>query len=87
MPLFLTLRDSEGNGLATTILPPNGVPDGRFRKIIVSVGNSDPYAEHEDAIGAFSKHYRLMLDRETCYPYDRTHMEEALNPVRSDITA
>ncbi|MDA1044932.1 MAG: hypothetical protein O3C57_06885, partial [Verrucomicrobia bacterium] len=41
MPLFLTLRDSEGSGLATAMLPPDGVPDGGFRKIVVSVGNSD----------------------------------------------
>jgi len=87
MPLFLTLRDSEGNGLATAMLPPNGVPDGGFRKIIVSVGNSDPYVENEDAISALSKHYGLMLDRDSCYPYNRTQAEGAVNPLRSDIAA
>ena len=71
MPLFLTLRDPDGNGLATAMLPPGGVPDGGFRKIIVSVGNRDPYPDHEEAIRALAAHFGLTLDRESCYPYDR----------------
>ena len=71
MPLFLTLRDSDGNGLATAMLPPGGVPDGGFRKIIVSVSNSDPYPDHEEAIRALAAHFGLTLDRESCYPYSR----------------
>jgi len=71
MPLFLTLRDSDGNGLATAMLPPGGVPDGGFRKIIVSVGNSDPYPEHGEAIRALGEQFGLTLDRESCYPYTK----------------
>ena len=71
MPLFLTLRDSEGSGLATAMLPPDGVPDGGFRKIVVSVGNSDPYPEYDTAIRALGEQFGLTLDRESCYPYNR----------------
>src|SRR6266446_5487163 len=35
MPLFLTLRDREGNALATAMLPPGGKDRGGFRIIIV----------------------------------------------------
>ena len=77
MPLFLTLRDSDGNGLATAMLPPGGVPDGGFRKIIVSVGNGDPYPDHDAAIRALADHFGLTLDRASCYPYNRTQAEDA----------
>src|SRR5581483_9160124 len=43
MPLFLTLRDAEGNGLATAMLPPGGNPGAGFRIIIVGRANGDPY--------------------------------------------
>lgn len=36
MPLFLTLRDREGNPLATAMLPPGGKDRGGFRIIIVA---------------------------------------------------
>lgn len=73
MPLFLTLRDSEGKGLVTAMLPPGGVdqPGFLFRPIIVGANNSDPYAEHGDAILALAQHYGLTLDREHCFPYRR----------------
>lgn len=87
MPLFLTLRDSDGNGLATAMLPPGGIPDGGFRKIIVSVGNSDPYPDHETAIRALSDHYGLSLDRESCYPYNRTPAQESSLPVQPEQAA
>jgi hypothetical protein len=77
MPLFLTLRDPDGNGLATAMLPPNGVPDGGFRKIIVSVGNTDPYPEHSAAIRVLGEHLGITLDRGSCYPYNRDPTEEA----------
>ncbi len=77
MPLFLTLRGSDGNGLATAMLPPGGIPDGGFRKIIVSVGNSDPYPEHREAIRALGDKFGLTLDRASCYPYDRERSDEA----------
>jgi hypothetical protein len=69
MPLFLTLRDQEGNALATAMLPPGGQPDPTFRIIIVGPANRDPYLEHEEAIRALGRHYGLTLDRARCYPY------------------
>ncbi len=71
MPLFLTLRDSAGTGLATAMLPPSGKPDPAFRLIIVGFGNRDPYPEHGAAIEALGRHYGLSLDRARCYPYAR----------------
>jgi hypothetical protein len=70
MPLFLTLRDAEGNGLATAMLPPDGTEDG-FRIIIVGVGNADPYPAEGDAIRALGEHFGLTLERSRCYPYRR----------------
>jgi hypothetical protein len=73
MPLFLTLRDGEGKGLVTAMLPPGGIdqPGFVFRPIVVGRDNSDPYPEHGDAIRALAKHYGLTLDRERCFPYRR----------------
>ena len=70
-PVFLTLRDREGNPLATAMLPPGGREDASFRTIIVGPGNADPYPGHADAIAALAKHYGLSLDRERCFPYGR----------------
>jgi hypothetical protein len=71
MPLFLTLRDGEGDPLATAMLPPNGREDRSFRPIIVGPGNADPYLEQGDAIRALGQHYGLSLERVRCYPYRR----------------
>lgn len=71
MPLFLTLRDREGKGLATAMLPPGGREDADFRIIIVGPNNGDPYAAHADAIATLGKYYGLTLDRDRCYPYGR----------------
>ena len=71
MPLFLTLRDMDGKGLATAMLPPGGKEDRSFRIIVVGPKNGDPYAEHADAIGALGRHFGLMLDRSRCFPYQR----------------
>src|SRR5690349_7084703 len=70
MPLFLTLRDPVGNGLATAMLPPPG-REGGFRTIIVGVGNADPYPTEGDAIRALGEHFGLTLERSRCYPYRR----------------
>jgi hypothetical protein len=71
MPRFLTLRDGDGAGLATAMLPPTG-GDGRgFRIIIVGPENSDPYVAHGEAIAALGRHLGLTLDPERCYPYGR----------------
>ena len=71
MALFLTLRDAEGGGLATAMLPPDGKGDPDFRIIIVGVGNRDPYPDHEAAIRSLGAHFGLSLDREQCFPYNR----------------
>ncbi|HYM30764.1 MAG TPA: hypothetical protein VEU47_05660 [Candidatus Cybelea sp.] len=71
MPIFLTLRDGDGNGLATAMLPPGGREDGDFHVIIVGPGNSDPYPGEGDAIEALGAHFAITLDRERCYPYYR----------------
>ena len=71
MPLFLTLRDDDGEPLATAMLPPNGRDDRSFRPIIVGAGNADPYSEQSDAIRALAQHYGMTLERARCYPYRR----------------
>lgn len=68
-PLFLTLRDPEGHGLATAMLPPGGRNQAHFRSIIVGPANSDPYPAHGDAILALGAHYGVELKREDCFPY------------------
>jgi hypothetical protein len=69
MPLFLTLRNADGDALATAMLPPGGRHDPAFRIIIVGPGNRDPYPEHGEAIEALGVHFGLTLDRSRCYPY------------------
>ncbi len=71
MPLFLTLRDGEGNALATAMLPPGGRDDRGFRPIIVGPNNIDPYEEEGDAIAALADHFGMVLERARCYPYRR----------------
>ena len=69
MPMFLTLRDANGEGLATAMLPPGGAPDENFKIIIVGPDNGDPYTDHADAIAALGLHLGLTLEREKCFPY------------------
>jgi imidazolonepropionase-like amidohydrolase len=71
MPVFLTLRDSEGKALVTAMLPQAGRASLTVSPIIVGHGNSDPYPEHGEAIRALGKHFGLTLDRTRCYPYHR----------------
>ena len=71
MPIFLTLRDADGNGLATAMLPPGERGDRSFSIIIVGPGNSDPYPQHGPAIAKLGEHLALTLDRTRCYPYWR----------------
>lgn len=73
MPMFVTLRDSDGKGLVTAMLPPGGGerPDGSFRPIVVGPGNADPYPAHGDAVEKLAEHFGLTLDRERCFPYRR----------------
>ena len=71
MAMFLTLRDGEGNGLVTAMLPPGGTPSPRFQCIVVGAGNADPYEEYGDAIAALAAFFGMPLDRRDCYPYRR----------------
>jgi hypothetical protein len=71
MPLFLTLRDQDGNTLVTAMLPPGGRDDAGFRPIIVGPKNADPYAHHADSIRALAQHFHIVLDRTRCFPYRR----------------
>src|SRR3954449_3889054 len=71
MPMFLTLRDQDGNGLATAMLPPPGEDARAVRPVIVGVGNSDPYPQHGEAIRALGEHFGRVLDQVTSYPYRR----------------
>jgi hypothetical protein len=63
MPLFLTLRNQDGEALVTAMLPPKGQRGGPC--IIVGPGNTDPYPEHGDAIRALAQHFGLTLERTT----------------------
>jgi hypothetical protein len=72
MPLFVTLRDEDGNGLATAMLPPRGRGnDHSFRAIVVGRENSDPYPQFGEAIKLLARHFGVPLDRSRCYPYRR----------------
>ena len=71
MPMFFTLRDAEGNGLATAMLPSKEAGARPACPIVVGPGNSDPYPEHGEAIRRLGEHYGLELDRVRCYPYAR----------------
>jgi hypothetical protein len=71
MPMFLTLRDSDGNGLATAMLAPKGSNQPAVRPIVVGPRNTDPYPQHESAINKLAEHFGVSLDRSRCYPYGR----------------
>ena len=71
MPLFLTLRDREGNALVTAMLPPKGADEAKFRPIVVGPNNADPYKNYPAAIHLLAKHFGLTLDAGRCYPYRR----------------
>ncbi len=69
MPVFLTLRDQEGRGLATAMLWRPGQRASGSRSIIVGPKNSDPYVQRAKAIQALETHFGLILDRARCFPY------------------
>jgi hypothetical protein len=69
MPLFLTLRSADGEGLATAMLPPQGRNQVNFKIVIVGVENADPYEDFEDEIEALARHFGIELPREECFPY------------------
>lgn len=71
MPVFATLRDAEGNGLATAMLAPKARKDSAFTSVVVGPSNSDPYPQHADAITTLAAYFGVSLDRDRCYPYRR----------------
>ncbi|MDB5570032.1 MAG: hypothetical protein JWN93_1215 [Hyphomicrobiales bacterium] len=71
MPMFLTLRDREGAGLVTAMLPPQAPMAPLFTPLVVGVGNADPFVEHAAAIKALGERFGITLDRQRCYPYGR----------------
>lgn len=71
MPLFLILRDAEGDALVTAMLPPGGRDDPAFKIVIVGKANADPYSTEGAAIEALAAHFGLILARDRCYPYRR----------------
>ncbi len=71
MPIFLTLRDRDGTGLVTAMLPPAGRDERSFRPIVVGPNNADPYTKHAEDIKALARHYGLTLDPARCFPYRR----------------
>lgn len=71
MPIFVTLRDSEGAGLVTAMLPPAGTDESSFRPVVVGPANADPYTRHAEDIKALARHYGLTLDPARCFPYRR----------------
>src|SRR5260370_6841649 len=62
MPLFLTLRDGEGNALVTAMLPPGGQEPERFSPIIVGLSNTHPSPEHAEAIPPLAHHFVIHPD-------------------------
>ncbi len=72
MPVFLTLRDEDGQPRVTAMLPPPGPSGSVFRPIIVGRGNSNPYVEYADAIAKLAAHMNCALEQSHCYPYRRS---------------
>jgi hypothetical protein len=71
MPIFVTLRDRDGNGLVTAMLPPAGKDETSFRPVVVGPANADPYPKHGEDIKALALHYGFTLDPTRCFPYRR----------------
>ena len=69
MPIFLTLRDGQGQALVTAMLPPLGQNERTFRPVIVGPANSDPFAEHAGR------------NRDTCGTVQPKARSEPLLPV------
>jgi hypothetical protein len=71
MPIFVTLRDGDGKGLVTAMLPPAGKDEASFRPVVVGPGNADPYPQYGEDIKALARHFGLTLDAARCFPYRR----------------
>ena len=61
MPMFLTLRDGEGNHLANAMLPPCGRDDDTFASRIVGPGGMDALMDEAAAVEALERHFGLSI--------------------------
>jgi hypothetical protein len=61
MPMFLTLRDSDGTPLLNAMLPPCGKEDGHHSCQIVGPGGADASNSEHDAVRALEKHFGLSI--------------------------
>src|SRR5262245_38008450 len=71
MPLFLTLRDRDGNALTTAMLTQGGEASGGFRLVIVHASNSVRFPRQDPSIVRLGAHFGLTLERDRCFPYGR----------------
>jgi hypothetical protein len=71
MPIFLTLRNPDGAGLITAMLPPAGLTAEQYRPVLVGPNNADPYRDYPMAINILAQHFKVELDPVRCYPYRR----------------
>jgi hypothetical protein len=69
MPIFLTLRDSEGTPLANAVLPPSG-REQEQQSTVTGPGNADPFPAQGDAIRALEKHFGVAFHTQT-FEYDQ----------------
>lgn len=67
MPIFLTLRGSDGLPLATAIVPQIA---GYYAANVVGPSYTDAYAREQDAIAALEAHLGRSLRRESYSPLD-----------------
>jgi len=61
MPMFLTLRDGEGNHLANAMLPPCGRDDDTFVSRVVGPAGMDALTAEAEAVDALEKHFGLSI--------------------------
>ena len=69
MPIFLTLRDSEGTPLATAVLPQADDCEGREPRI-VGPEYSDAFEAQRSAIAVLERHMRRTLRPESYKPLE-----------------
>jgi hypothetical protein len=62
MPIFLTLRDSEGTPLANAMLPPGGRENGLHTTRVVGPNGADAMRFEPEAVKALEKHYNIAIE-------------------------
>jgi hypothetical protein len=63
MPMFLTLRDSDGTPLLNVMLPPCGKDDGQHSCQVVGPNGADASNSEVDAVRALETHFGLSIRR------------------------